>query len=130
MIGKGGVKWQKKGGGVGLIVKNALNSKLEEICVGNELKSEDILAMRYEKVQANKCIILVVCYMTTMGPLAQEENVKKYTKLERVAQKFSRFPVIVMGDMNSHVGILGEKVNENGHKLVDFCEGYEFEMGE
>ncbi|KAF2357108.1 hypothetical protein FHG87_012135, partial [Trinorchestia longiramus] len=40
MIGKGHVKWQKKGGGVGLIVKNALNWKLEEICVGNELESE------------------------------------------------------------------------------------------
>ncbi|KAF2343370.1 Endonuclease/exonuclease/phosphatase [Trinorchestia longiramus] len=83
--------------------------------------------MRCEKVQANKCIILVVCYMTTMGPLAQEENVKKYTILERVVQEFSRFPVIVMGDMNGHVGILGEKVNENGRKLIDFCEGNEFE---
>ncbi|KAF2344631.1 Endonuclease/exonuclease/phosphatase [Trinorchestia longiramus] len=83
--------------------------------------------MRYEKVQANKCIILVVCYMTTMGPLAQEENVKKYTILERVVQEFSRFPVNVMGDMNGHVGMLGEKVNENGQKLIDFCEGNEFE---
>ncbi|KAF2343361.1 hypothetical protein FHG87_025884, partial [Trinorchestia longiramus] len=41
MIGKGRVKWRKKGGRVGLIVKNALNWKLEEICVGNELGSED-----------------------------------------------------------------------------------------
>ncbi|KAF2353786.1 Endonuclease/exonuclease/phosphatase [Trinorchestia longiramus] len=127
MIGKGHVKWQKKGRGVGLIVKNALNWKLEEICVGNELESEDILVMRCEKVQANKCIILVVCYMTTMGPLAQEKNVKKYTILERVVQEFSRFPVIVMGVMNGHVGILGEKVNRNGHKLIDFCEENEFE---
>ncbi|KAF2345520.1 Endonuclease/exonuclease/phosphatase [Trinorchestia longiramus] len=83
--------------------------------------------MRCEKVQANKCIILVVCYMTTMEPLAQEENVKKYAILERVVQEFSRFPVIVMGDMNGHVGILGEKVNENGCKLIDFCEGNEFQ---
>ncbi|KAF2347320.1 Endonuclease/exonuclease/phosphatase [Trinorchestia longiramus] len=79
--------------------------------------------MRCEKVQANKCIILVVCYMTTI----KEENVKKYTILEKVVQEFSRFPVIVMGDMNGHVGILGEKVNENSHKLIDFCEGNEFE---
>ncbi|KAF2344204.1 Endonuclease/exonuclease/phosphatase [Trinorchestia longiramus] len=83
--------------------------------------------MRREKVQANKCIILVVCYMATTGPLAQEENVKKYTILERVVQEFSRFPVIVMGDMNGHVGILGEKVNETGRKLIDFFEGNEFE---
>ncbi|KAF2354818.1 Endonuclease/exonuclease/phosphatase [Trinorchestia longiramus] len=82
--------------------------------------------MRCEKAQANKCIILVVCYMTTTGPLAQEENVK-YTTLERVVQEFSRFPVIVVGDMNGHVGILGEKVNENDRKLIDFCEGNEFE---
>ncbi|KAF2359330.1 Endonuclease/exonuclease/phosphatase [Trinorchestia longiramus] len=82
--------------------------------------------MRCEKVQANKCIILVVCYMTSMA-LGQEENVKKYTTLERVVQEFSRFPVIVMGDMNGHVCILGEKVNENGHKLFDCCEGNELE---
>ncbi|KAF2352460.1 Endonuclease/exonuclease/phosphatase [Trinorchestia longiramus] len=71
--------------------------------------------------------ILFVCYMTTTRPLAQEENVKKYTILETVVQEFSRFPVIVMGDMNGHVSVLGEKVNENGHKLIDFCEGNEFE---
>ncbi|KAF2345171.1 Endonuclease/exonuclease/phosphatase [Trinorchestia longiramus] len=123
MIGKGHVKWQKKGVGVGLIVKNALNWKLEEICEGNELDSEDILVMRCEKVQTNKCIILVMCYKTSMGPLAQEENVKKYTILERVVQEFCRFPMILMGDMNGHVGILGEKVNENGRKMIDFCEG-------
>ncbi|KAF2360272.1 hypothetical protein FHG87_008971 [Trinorchestia longiramus] len=70
---------KKKDGRVGLTVKNALNWKLEEICSGNKLEREDILAMRCEKVQANECIILVVCYMTTMGPLAQEKNVKKYT---------------------------------------------------
>ncbi|KAF2364053.1 Endonuclease/exonuclease/phosphatase [Trinorchestia longiramus] len=39
---------------------------------------------------------------------------------------YSRFLVIVMGDMNGHVGILGEKVNENG-RLIDFCEEKEFE---
>ncbi|KAF2367636.1 Endonuclease/exonuclease/phosphatase [Trinorchestia longiramus] len=83
--------------------------------------------MRCEKVQANKCIILVVCCMTTTGPLLQEENVKKYTALKRVVQKFSRFPVIVMGNMNCHVSILGEKVNENWCKLIDFFEGNEFE---
>ncbi|KAF2345876.1 Endonuclease/exonuclease/phosphatase [Trinorchestia longiramus] len=64
--------------------------------------------------------------MTTMGSLAQEENVK-YTILEGVVQEFSRFPVIVMGNMNGHVGILGEKVNENGCKLIDFCEKSKFE---
>ncbi|KAF2347943.1 Endonuclease/exonuclease/phosphatase [Trinorchestia longiramus] len=122
MIGKGCVKWQKKGGGVGLIVKNALNWKLKEICVGHEHENEDILVMRCEKVQANECIILVVCYMTTMGPLSQEENVKKYPILEKVVQEFSRFPVIVMGDMNGHVVILGEKVNENGDKLISVKE--------
>ncbi|KAF2353904.1 Reverse transcriptase domain [Trinorchestia longiramus] len=126
VIGKCRVKWQKKGE-VGLSVKNALNWKLEETCVGNELESEDILVMRCEKVQANECIILVVCDMTTRGPLAQEGNVKNYTIPERVVQECNRFPVIVMGNMNGYVGILGEKVNKNGRKLIDFCEGNEFE---
>ncbi|KAF2356328.1 Clathrin/coatomer adaptor adaptin-like N-terminal [Trinorchestia longiramus] len=82
--------------------------------------------MKCEKVKANECIILVVCYMITTGPLAQEGNVKKYTTLERVVQEFCRFPVIVMGDMSGHVGILGKKVYENGHKLIDFFEENEF----
>ncbi|KAF2343717.1 Endonuclease/exonuclease/phosphatase [Trinorchestia longiramus] len=124
MMGKGCVKWHKN---VRSRTDCEESFKLEAIYVGNELESEDILAMRCEKGQANECIILVVCYMTTMEPIVQEENVKKYTILERVLQEFSRFPVIVMRDMNGHVGILGEKVNENGHKLIHFCEEYEFE---
>ncbi|KAF2348162.1 Endonuclease/exonuclease/phosphatase [Trinorchestia longiramus] len=63
---------------------------------------------------------------TTTGPLAQEENVK-YTILEKVVQEFSRFVMIVMGDINDHAGTFGEKVNENGCNLIDFCEGNEFE---
>ncbi|KAF2359682.1 hypothetical protein FHG87_009562 [Trinorchestia longiramus] len=80
-----------KRGGVGLIVKNALKWKLGKICVGNEHESEDILAMKCEKGQANDCIILVVCYMTTIGLLVQDKNRKKYTTLERKVQEFSRF---------------------------------------
>ncbi|KAF2345454.1 hypothetical protein FHG87_023789 [Trinorchestia longiramus] len=52
------------------------------------------------------------------GTTNAEENTK-YTIQERVVQKFSGFPVDVMGDMNGHVGILGDKVNENGPKLID-----------
>ncbi|KAF2344657.1 Endonuclease/exonuclease/phosphatase [Trinorchestia longiramus] len=62
----------------------------------------------------------------TMGPLVQDKNMKKNTILERVGQKLIRFPMIVMGDMNGHVAIRDEKVNENGCKLINFSERYEF----
>ncbi|KAF2347866.1 Integrase catalytic core [Trinorchestia longiramus] len=41
------------GHGVGLIIKNALNWKLEEICVGNELESEDILVGRLYRLDCS-----------------------------------------------------------------------------
>ncbi|KAF2349015.1 Endonuclease/exonuclease/phosphatase [Trinorchestia longiramus] len=81
--------------------------------------------MRFEKLQENECAILVVHYMTIIGPLAQVENMM-YSILERIVQEFSRLPAIVMGDMNGYVGNHGERVNENGRKLIDFCEANEF----
>ncbi|KAF2345643.1 Endonuclease/exonuclease/phosphatase [Trinorchestia longiramus] len=78
-------------------------------------------------MQANECVILVVSYRTTIGPLAQDGNMKKYTILEKVVQEFSRFPLIIVGDMNGHVGMLSERVNENGRKIIDSRKGNEFE---
>ncbi|KAF2367518.1 hypothetical protein FHG87_001729 [Trinorchestia longiramus] len=46
--------------------------------------------------------ILIVCDMVTVGPLAQDENMK-YTIHGRVVPEFNWFSVIVLGDMNGHV---------------------------
>ncbi|KAF2354079.1 hypothetical protein FHG87_015163 [Trinorchestia longiramus] len=62
----------------------------------------------------------------SVEPLVQDENMKG-TILQREVQVFNSFKGIVMGDMNGHVGILGKKVNENGHELINLCEGNEFE---
>lgn len=42
--------------------------------------------------------------------------------MKEVIIKFHGEEVIVMGDVNSPIGILGEEVNRNGSSLQDFME--------
>ena len=48
MMGNGRSKWQKKGGGVGLLVRVDAGIKVEELDVGKCEMSEDILAALLE----------------------------------------------------------------------------------
>merc|ERR1712136_217408 len=45
-----------------------------------------------------------------------------------LASIFQQNKVLIMGDMNAHTGILGEKVNINGKKLIEFAHDYSMEI--
>ena len=51
--------------------------------------------------------------MTIERAEARAENERKYRIVERLVQENKNERVIVMGDMNGHIGVLGEEVNGN-----------------
>lgn len=121
MIGKGRSKQQRKGGGAGIMVSLDAGVDTEEIHVGECEMSEDVMAARLECTvgRYRENVILIVCYMTVERVEVRAENEGKYRIVERV---------IVMGDMNGHIGVLGEEVNGNGQLLLDFVEANELEI--
>ena len=129
MIWKGRSNWKKRGGGVGLMVKKGLGVEIELVEVGKCHMSEDILAANlwWEKNGKRHKIVMVVCYMTAEGVNGRADNTRKYRLIERIAETNRHEQVIVMGDMNGHVVILGEPVNANGQLLLDFMEENELE---
>ena len=60
--------------------------------------------------------------MTMSGVEAARDNERKYEIVKKVIQENRNDKIMVMGDMNGHIGILGELVNENGQRLIDFTE--------
>ena len=122
MLGKGRKK-QKLGGGVALLHRKTRNLGVEELDVGDSAESEDVLAVRVEcRNESGRAerIVVVVVYMTVEGDRAVTENGRKYSVLKKIARDYTGEKMIVMGDMNAHVGMLGEQMNRNGMMLDEF----------
>ena len=130
MVNKGRSKWLKKGGGVGFIYKTDKISILEEIDVGNDIKHEDILAVLIEYKNGKKSdrLLIIICYMTVEGPEAKDDNSKKFNCVKNVMDRYTKEKIVIMGDMNAHIGILGEKINNNGKRLLEFTENQNLEI--
>ena len=124
MIGKGRSNWEKRGGGVVIIIRRDLDVGMEEVKVGECEMSEDIFAVRltYKVESKSESLLLVVCYMTVEGRDARQDNVRKYDLVRRLRYDHRQEEIMVMGDMNGHIGILGEEINGNGQLLIDFTE--------
>ena len=61
------------------------------------------------------------------GENANRENGCKYKILKTLTDKFVSNDVIIMGDMNGHIGILNEQINANGEKLLRFMDETDLE---
>ena len=122
MIGKGRSKQVRKGGGVGVILRKNKGVEMEELESGNNAMDEDIMIVKLEIKEKKECLILIVCYMTVEGEHAREENEIKYNCLKKWIEKFGNNEVVIMGDMNGHIGILNERVNTNGERLLKFMD--------
>lgn len=123
MIGKGRKKQETMGGGVAFLHRKNENLKVEELDVGNSASSEDVLAVSVEcknKKGRLERVVMVVVYMTVEGERAVRENRGKYNILRKVVREHAGERVIVMGDMNAHTGMLGERINRNGEMLAEF----------
>ena len=58
---------------------------------------------------------------------ARPKNERKYRIVRRIVEPSKGESMIVIGDMNGHIGILSEEVNGNGQLLLDFAEVNELE---
>ena len=122
MIGKGRSKQMRKGGGIGIMLRKNRGIEMEEIESGKNVMDEDIMIVKLEFKDRKKCLIVIVCYMTVEGENARVENEIKYNSLKRLIGKFDDEEVLIMGDMNGHIGILSERVNANGERLLKFMD--------
>ena len=66
--------------------------------------------------------------MTVQRLDAKLENKRKYNLIKSIVNNNKEDRMIILGDMNRHTTILGEPVNVNGQKLLDFCDEYELEI--
>ena len=129
MIGKGRSKQQKRGGGVAVLVRKDSMLVCEMMDVGDCDMSEDILAVRLENVgRVKESIYVCVCYMTREGPGARLENVRKYEIVKRFVNDHVNERILIVGDMNGHIGLLGEGMNDNGRLLREVCKEMNLEI--
>lgn len=86
--------------------------------------SEDILVVRIEMLgnQSGKReeVFLCVCYMTVVEQNAPVENKKKYDILQKFVSIHETDRIIIMSDINGHIGIHGVRRNGNGELLRGF----------
>ena len=84
----------------------------EEIDLGNSEDQEDMLvwSVTNKKLKIKQFIIICV-YMTTgnKNEIIQE-NRRKYNIIKTVIKENKEKSILIMGDMNAHIGILGEKI--------------------
>ena len=133
MEGKGRTKKIKdrKGGGIALMTRKNKNWSINIIEGGNQIEHEDIVTYRVENTKMNRMkLLLIICYMSTgETPEWITENKKNYEKVGMIINKFRNEQIIIMGDMNAHIGILGEKVDKNGELLLTLADKYDLEIG-
>ena len=100
---------EKKGGGLMIIARKGSNlSKIETI-------NSNILHCKYNK--SNLIILLVYC-----GPNNYIKNTNIYEELKNIISSYDEeSKIIVLGDMNAHVGFLGpQPINKEGERFIEF----------
>ena len=130
-MGKGCSKQVRKGGGVAIMWKKDVDIESERLDIGSCAMSEDVLAVKLEFNCGNckkEVLYLCVCYMTVEGDKGKLENPKKYELLQKFMLDHQNEKIMILGDMNGHIGILGERMNKNGELMREMCENASLEI--
>ena len=99
--------------------------EMEQLKLNDEKEMEDIMAVRLERKNGGReeKLMMIIAYFTVEGgQREQDENQKKYRGISDLINEREEEEVILMGDMNAHIGLLGERINRNGVKLLQFAE--------
>ena len=115
---------------MGILVRKKANIEFQEIDVEGGKMAEDIMAgiLEYKSGRMSKRILIIIVYMTVEGREARLDNPVKYRIIKDIIGKNRGMATIVMGDMNAHIGVLGERVNGNGELLLQFSEDEAMEI--
>ena len=75
-------------------------------------------------------LLLIVCYLTS-GEASEiiRENTMKDEETGAIISRYKQEQIIIMGDMNEHIGMLGERIHKNGELLLILSERYNLEIG-
>ena len=125
-IGRGRKVGEKKGGGVGAIVKERAGRKVTEVGLSEETENNlgynkgDLITVKVTDQKEEWWVSVV--YMGVDGAENREENRKLYEALREISGRTGNGKWIVMGDFNGHIGLNQEPANRNGHMLLDFAE--------
>lgn len=125
LITKGRRVQKRKGGGTGLIVRKGQGWDIEIVEMGDSPMGEDILVAKLERQEGatRQAIVVMVVYLTVEGhEWTERENQEKLRIIRAMVRRFKEEEIIVMGDFNGHIGILGEEVNGNGRLTLDLME--------
>ncbi|XP_050706159.1 uncharacterized protein LOC126991439 [Eriocheir sinensis] len=125
-IGRGRKVGEKKGGGVGVIVKERAGRKVTEVDLLEETEKKlgynkgDLITVKVTDLKEEWWVTVV--YMGVEGAENREENRKLYGALMEISGRVGKEKWIVMGDLNGHIGLNNAPVNRNGHMLLEFAE--------
>ena len=124
-------KRNKKGGGVALMINKHNDWETEEIDLGNSEDQEDMLVWTVTNKKLKIKQFIIICVYMTTGNKNEiiQENRRKYNIIKTVIKENREKSILIMGDMNSHIGILEEKINKNGELLLAFTEENDLEIG-
>ena len=127
---KGREKRNKKGG-VALMINKHNDWETEEIDLGNSEDQEDMLIWSVTNKKLKIKQFIIICVHMTTGNTNEiiQENRRKYNVIKTVIKENKEKSILIMGDMNAHIGILGEKINKNGELLLAFTEENDLEIG-
>ena len=122
----GRCEWIKKGGGNMIWIRESLNVETEALeLIGDEREKnytkEDIQSLKI-KIN-NETIILIVVYLNIEATMIElEENKSKLRFIEHTLENREEENIIIIGNWNCHIGLLGERINKNGTLTLDWCE--------
>ena len=130
VVCKGRSKQKKKGGGIALLVRKECDITCEMVSVGDCEMSEDLMGIKLEYMGTKKreTLFMCVCYMTVESQEGKVENKRKHEVVKQFVRKYCNEKVLIVGDMNAHIGLLGEHMNFNGSLLRETCEGENLEI--
>ena len=95
----------------------------------NTIRSEDVFITKIKRPNES-ALIIITCYMTVEGNNeGHRENTSKYQYLNEICTQYRCEKILIIGDMNGHIGILNENINRNGEKLLQFTENQNMEIG-
>ena len=104
----------KKGGGVGMLIKQGTDWQRVHECCKEHLWVKGIIA--------GKNTWLGVAYLWT-GNGVREENEQMVNCLRRDINEFkSSVEIILLGDMNAHIEDLDGYTDHNGGMMLDLCQ--------
>jgi len=124
VIGRGRQIGEKKGGGVGIIMKEKEGRNIEEVRLARETEDRlghnkgDILTVKIKEHKTEWWI--TVMYMGVESRMNYEDNRRLYEALISVKERVGQNKWIILGDLNGHIGLMEETVNRNGQLILDF----------